>query len=331
MKRRSPLSVSLALAAIVVVCVAVRLWIVGGMPTGEVLAWRGWRVLTAGVVGLNLGLAGVLLQCLLRNPLASPDLLGLASGSGLAVLVGVLVGVVPGTVTGMSGGGNITFDLAFAGCAALGAWGALVLTFVLSRRRGAIEPTLLVLTGVAIGVVCAAGMVILRYVLPYQQTTLVDRLLQGLLREDAPLWQVVGVLTITLSVALLMLRWGKHLDGASLSDDEAMSLGVPLARVRIFMFAAAGLLTAGTIVLAGPIGFVGLIAPHMARRLVGPRHRGVTVPAALIGALVLLVADILASLIELPAGRLPVSAVTAIIGMPLFVWVLRSSVGRTHA
>jgi iron complex transport system permease protein len=331
MTRRSPLIVSLVLVAMVAVCVGVRLWVVGGPPSDEVLAWRGWRALTAAIVGVNLGLAGVLLQCLLRNPLASPDLLGLASGSGFAVLAGMLLGILPATSTALSGGGNITFDLAFAGCAALGAWGALVLTYVLSRRRGTLDPTLLVLTGVAIGVACAAGMVILRYMLPYQQTGLVDRLLQGLLREDVPGWQLAAILGVTLTVVILMLWWGRDLDGASLSEDEALSMGVPLPRVRAFMFISAGLLTAGTIVLAGPIGFVGLIAPHMARKLVGPLHRSVTIPAALLGAAILLSADVIAGMIQLPAGRLPVSAVTAIIGVPAFVWVLRANVRQGHA
>lgn len=159
--------------------------------------------------------------------------------------------------------------------------------------------------------------------MPPQQTAIADRMLQGAIREDLSSWHVGLALVAVAAATLLMIVNGPKLDIASWSDDEALSLGVHLKKLRIFMFASAGLLTSIAVLLAGPIGFVGLICPHIARAFVGPRHAAVAFPAVIIGAILTISADILVRLISLPTGRLPISVITAIVGGIGFIWVVR--------
>ncbi|MCX5688494.1 MAG: iron ABC transporter permease, partial [Planctomycetota bacterium] len=217
------------------------------------------RTVSSVIVGTALALAGVFLQCLLRNPLASPDLLGLASGSGFAVLLAVWLGLVG--ASGVAAGGLAMPIVAAA--AICGALGALVVTYLLSRRRGVLDPVLLVLTGVAVGIVCGAGIMLLRQSLPFQYTAAADRVLTGGIRDDTTpieIW-TIGILT---TLGAFVCWWlGPSMDLASLGEDEAISLGVRLGRLRFWMFLWAGILTACSILLAGPIGFVGLVCPHV--------------------------------------------------------------------
>jgi iron complex transport system permease protein len=292
----------------------------GGAGVDSDILWlRLNRCLSGVMVGGSLALAGVFLQCLLRNPLASSDLLGLASGAGFAVLLAVMAGLVG--AAGVAAGGLALPVVAGAAC--VGAFAALLVTFLLSRRRGVLDPVLLVLTGVAVGIVCSAGSMLLRHMLPYQFAVTADRMLHGALRDDVgaiELW-IGGAVTLGGAVSCWLL--GPQMDIASLGDDEAISLGVRLDRLRGWMFFWSGVLTACSIVLAGPIGFVGLVCPHVARLLNGPNHRSLCVVAALLGACLVVGADVLVRNIEMASGRLPLSVMTAMIGGPVFIWLLR--------
>jgi iron complex transport system permease protein len=289
-------------------------------PVGSAIWWlRVHRSLAAVFVGASLSLAGVFLQCLLRNPLASSDLLGLASGAGLAVLVAVYLGVVG--AAGVAAGG---LALPVVGLAAvLGAVGALSVTFVLSRRRGVLDPVLLVLTGVAVGIVCSAGIMFVRHLLPYQYSTAADRLLLGAIRDDITTTELAVIGVLTLAGGVSCWRLGPAMDLASLGEDEAASLGVRLGRLRLWMFLWSGILTACSVLLAGPIGFVGLVCPHIMRLVCGPRHRPLALLASCAGAVLVLAADALVRSVELPSGRLPLGVVTALLGGPVFIWMLR--------
>ena len=121
---------------------------------------------------------------------------------------------------------------------------------------------------------------------------------------------------------------GRAMDAATLSDDEARSVGLALGPLRVGLFILAGALTAGAVSLCGPIGFVGLIAPHAARLLVGPRHTPLVPAAALVGIVIMVGADAGRQAIELGAGRLPIGVLTALIGGPAFIWLLRTGRGQ---
>jgi iron complex transport system permease protein len=310
-----------ALLGLLGALVAARLW---GVRTddspelaSEILALRIERVAMAVLVGASLALAGVLLQGLLRNPLASPDLLGVASGAGLGVMVAVYVAHLAGAGLADPGG------LGAFGAAIVGGGGVLAVVYSVSQRRGAVQPASLVMVGVIVGVMCAGLVTLLQHLMP-DQGVAAGRLLLGALRDDARpwhLWLVAGVLGACMLVALVQSR---AMDCATLSDDEARSVGVRLGRLRSIQFVLAGVLTACAVVLAGPIGFVGLVCPHGARALVGSRHRWVIVAATILGAAMIVGADALAELLRRPdQGRLPLSVLTSLVGGPVFLWMLR--------
>jgi iron complex transport system permease protein len=147
--------------------------------------------------------------------------------------------------------------------------------------------------------------------------------------ESPPALIIAGSLTALIGLAI-SLRWSRALDAAALSDDEATSVGVNLPALRIGMFLTAGVLTAVSVLLAGPIGFVGLIAPHLARMVVGSRHAALLISAAIIGASLLLAADAAVQLIphlpgiRQPRGLLPIGILTSAIGGPMFIYLLRN-------
>lgn len=309
----------LGLLLIFALAAALRLWVGGGELSAPILELRASRLATGAIVGAALAVAGVFLQALLRNPLASPDLLGLASGSGFAVMVAVKLGLVSTGAIAASGLGAFSATLA----AVVGAVGALALTYLLSQRRGLLDPILLVLTGVVVSIVCSAGTMLMRHLLPFQETDVADRMLRGALREDVSAAEFAIIGGLTLVGLIIGIAAGRAMDAAALSEDEAVSVGVPLAALRRTLFIFSGVLTAGSVVLAGPIGFVGLICPHLVRLLAGPGHRALVIGSALAGAALVVFADVIVRAVDLPSGRLPISVLTAIIGGPAFVLLLR--------
>ncbi|MBX3408469.1 MAG: iron ABC transporter permease [Phycisphaeraceae bacterium] len=309
----------LALTGLVAVVVVAR-FVVGGVEAlsdEAIRSIRLTRIMSGAVVGASLAVGGVFLQVLVRNPLASPDLLGLASGAGLAVTASIYAGAA-----GLGAGGLWAAGFS-TGAAAMGASAALALTYSLARRRGMLDPVLLVLTGVAVGMICAAGTMLLRQLMPIQLAAAAERALLGSLREDVSAMELgIAAVIVACGAAIGCLR-GDTLDAVTLSEDEAASVGVNVAVVQRALFIGAGLLTAGAVVLAGPIAFVGLMCPHAARALVGPHHRWVTPASALLGAAIIVGADAFARAINLPSGRLPIGVLTAVAGAPVFIYLLR--------
>jgi iron complex transport system permease protein len=121
---------------------------------------------------------------------------------------------------------------------------------------------------------------------------------------------------------------GRAMDAATLGDDEARSIGLAIGPLRLSLFFLAGALTSVAVALAGPIGFVGLIAPHAARLVLGPRHAALVVGAALVGVTLLVAGDVVSQIIAVSGGRMPVGVFTALIGGPAFIWLLRSGKGQ---
>ncbi|MEM7755211.1 MAG: iron ABC transporter permease [Planctomycetota bacterium] len=288
-----------------------------GFPeSGVVWELRGVR-LAAGVgVGAALAVAGVCLQSLLRNPLASPDLMGLAAGAGFCVTLVAYLGLGAATDTG-----SVLWS-SHGPAALAGSIGALVLVWWLGQRDWLIDPVAMVLVGVVVSVVLGAATVFVQQLMPDRGEG-VRRWAMGLLSDELS-WLDVGLLgAIVLAGAGVAFAMGPAMDASSLSEDEARSVGVRVGRLRLVMFVVAGGLTAASVVVAGPIGFVGLVCPHAARMVGGPGHRGLVVSAGLAGAALVVASDALVKSFTLGGGRMPIGVVTAAIGGPAFVLLLR--------
>ena len=304
--------------------------LIGRLTTGEiVIEWPEpelgifrVRAMAAGaIVGAGLGVAGMLLQALLRNPLASPYILGVSSGAGLGVMVHL-------SILSLAGAGGSALMLGDAVPATLGAAGALVALYLLSRRGGVLDPLTLVLVGVVISTLSGAGIMFCQHLVPTGVHTSFVRWLMGLIPENASHGALLGSGAVVVGGAITSVWLGRAMDVAMLGEDEAGSLGLAIGPLRVVLFALAGLMTAITVALAGPVGFVGLIAPHAGRLLVGPRHRSLTVASALIGIVLVVGADVARQAIDLGAGRMPIGVFTALIGGPTFIWLLLSGRAR---
>lgn len=327
----------LIVAVVLAAAVVLRLR-VGGSLDGldaevreQVMQLRFNRLFVAGVVGGALAAAGVLLQVLLRNPLASPDILGPASGASLAVMIATWLG---GTAASSAGFGLLAWQ---AGPALAGAMLTLGLVYALGQRRGAVEPTGLVIVGVVISLMCGAGVMFVQHMI--NASTLGGRtvmLLVGSITDDTPLVLARGVgVAVLLVVGVCAVMLGRGLDVMTLSDDESRALGLRLGATRGVLFVASGVLTAGAVVLAGPVGFVGLICPHAVRLMLGQGGRADAVERAvgragvaligstLAGAALLILADAGVRAIDLGAGRMPLGVLTALMGGPLLIGLLR--------
>lgn len=312
-----------SLAALVVLASALRLASgPGGLAwpeSGLVLELRAIRLLAALSIGASLAVAGVLLQATLRNPLASPYLLGLTSGASLGVVVATYIAyVVTGSV--------VRHDQPMLP-ALVGALSAFALVYWLGRRRGEIEPISLILIGVVVTVVFGALSMFFQSLLSSAGLETTARWLMGSISDDIRwprLWLVCMICVAGTGIGATL---GPALDAASMSDDEARSVGVRLARLRLISFVTAGVLTGSTVVLAGPIGFVGLICPHLVRLLSGPRHRSLAIGSALAGAALLALADSGVALVRTDSGRIPIGVITALVGGPVFVVLLRRGRG----
>ena len=265
------------------------------------------RVLTAMVVGGGLAVAGAAFQGLLRNPLADPYVLGTASGAALGAAVAVLIPVR--TLF-------LQFGLIHA-LAFIGALGAVVVVYRLSRVGATAPMTSLLLTGYAVSSLLAAGLAMAMYLSGAGLRQIFAYLLGGF---DAASWGRLAVAAplILMSSFVILLR-ARSLNGMLLGEEAAAHLGIDVRRERAVLLAVASLATAASVAISGLIGFVGLVAPHVVRLLVGPNARLVLPLAALLGASLMVGADLMARLL----GEIPVGVVTAVVGAPFFLALLR--------
>ncbi len=265
------------------------------------------RVLTALVVGLGLSVAGVTFQGLLRNPLADPYVLGTASGAALGAAIAVLIPIQVAWL-----GLGLANIFAFVGALA-----AIAIVYRVAGGGGRSTMTSILLTGYAVGSMLAAGLSLAMYLSGSQLRQIFFYLLGSLSGAD---WQslAIGLPVIAVGTVLIMAR-ARSLDGLLLGDDTALHLGVDVRRERAILLALASLVTAAAVALAGLIGFVGLVVPHVIRLVVGPNARVVLPLSAIFGASFLIWADLGARI----TGELPVGIITAVIGAPVFVLLLR--------
>ena len=275
----------------------------------ETIVWelRLPRVLTAMTVGAGLAVAGATFQGLLRNPLADPYVLGTASGAALGAAIAVVI-PIRATILGF----GLIHGLAFVG--------ALVAVFTVYRlsRIGGLSPlTSLLLTGYAVGSLLAAGLAMAMYLSGAGLRQIFAYLLGGF---DTAGWAQLGAALplVALGAGLILLR-ARSLDGLLLGEEAAAHLGVDVRRERGVLLALASLVTAAAVAVSGLIGFVGLVVPHVVRLVVGPGARRVLPLAAIGGAALMAFADLAARLL----GEIPVGVVTAVIGAPFFLSLLR--------
>ncbi len=274
-----------------------------------VMQIRGPRVVAAVLCGAALAIAGAAFQGLFRNPLVSPDILGASSGAALGAVLGIYFSL---GIFGIQA-------LAFAG--GLVAVGAVYL--IGSRLRSGDPVLVLVLTGVVIGALLGAGVGLVKYLAdPYNQLPAMTFWLLGSLAGAAPgdLIPLIGPVALG-TIALVALRW--RMNVMSLPEEEARALGAPTTLLRIAIVAAATLVTAASVAAAGVIGWVGLVAPHLARFLVGPDFGRLIPAAAILGGLYLLAIDTLAR--TMAPVEVPLGILTAVVGTPFFIALLRSA------
>ncbi len=280
------------------------------------------RVVLAAIVGAGLSVAGVALQALLRNPLADPFVFGLSGGAAVGAAVAV---AFTGTALGVAGAsaagwvGLLPTQLA----AVLGSLAAAVLVFTLGRARGRLHPERALLVGVVFNSFASAVVIALESVLAPEKTQAVLLWLAGTLGyEPQPVLVTAGAVVLV-AVAILTALAGR-LNLLALGDEGAAALGVDVEATRLLSFFAASAAVGAAVALTGLVGFVGLVVPHAVRLVAGPDHRVVLPASALGGAAFLVLADAIARVLFRGLGtEPPVGAVTALLGAPLFVLLLR--------
>lgn len=288
-------------------------------PEPEFRALRTGAATSAIAAGWALGLAGLFLQVLLRNPLASPWVLGLSSGAGLGVMVAFAGAVLLG-VSAPAGGALVL-------PASVGALLALGITWALGRVNGVLEPLRLLLVGVVVASLAGALSMALQDAVPHGLKADFLDWMMGRIPEAPSGGVLLATFVLCAVISIIALVRSDTIDLACLGEDEARSSGLDIGRVRTGLFLAAGILTAAAVALVGPIGFVGLLAPHVGRLLVGPEHRALVPATCLAGILMLLGAEATRQFIDFGGGRLHVGVLTALLGGPFFLWLLCSGRG----
>ena len=246
------------------------------------------RVLAAALIGAALAAAGTAYQTAFRNPLVSPDILGVSAGAGFGAVLGILLGL------------------------------PVMAIQILGFGTG--QVLVMVLCGIAIGALAGAGISLVKLLAdPEQQLPAITFWLMGSLAgvKRADLWAALPALVVGLA-PLMALRWRIGL--LAMGDDEARAMGIEAARLRLLVIACATLMTAAAVALAGVIGWIGLMVPHMARLVTGPRFDRLLPAAILIGAGFMVLVDTAAR--SIATLEVPLGILTAVLGAPVFVWLL---------
>lgn len=272
------------------------------------------RVLTGIVVGAGLSVVGIVVQAMVRNPLADPYVLGISSGASVGATAVVLFGVL---------GGLGLYAMPTA--AFLGALAATAAVYVLARDAGGLAPLRLVLMGTALAYGFSALTTVLVFLAPTGDAArnVMFWLLGSLAASSWDTFWVVLVATVVGWVATAACA--DRLDALAMGDDVAASLGINAPRFRMLLFVLTAFVTGLIVSVCGAIGFVGLVLPHVARLLVGANHRGLIVVGPALGAVFLVLADLIARTL-VPPYELPIGAITAAVGAPVFLLLMRRRV-----
>jgi iron complex transport system permease protein len=315
MMPRTRTAVVLVALALVLATGAAAALLVGAAETSSVIVTeiRAPRIALTLIVGAGLGLSGALLQGTLRNPLADPGIIGVSAAAAVGAVIAVALGAA------------YSSWMAAIGATLAGVAGMALVMWIARSASGRTEVVTLVLGGVAVTAFAAA---VLSVVVSVSDTASV---------RSATFWTtgslalatwpgVWSTLPFLLLAAILAMIVARDLDVLALGDRAAWAAGVDVNRTRVLALGAAVLAVSAGVAVVGVIAFVGLVVPHVVRMLLGPRHSGLLIGSALAGALLLLVADTIARTVVSPV-ELPLGAVTAVIGAPVFIVLLR----RTRA
>ncbi|OPY31390.1 MAG: Cobalamin import system permease protein BtuC [Methanomassiliicoccales archaeon PtaU1.Bin124] len=268
------------------------------------------RVLMAILVGAGLGIAGAVMQAVFRNPMASPFILGLSSGAALGAAIGmsITISFIPMML--------LVPLLAFISCMA-----TLFLVYSISHVGGRVPTETLLLAGIAVGSFLSALVSLLTYLAGDQLQGIVYWTMGNM--SNASWDNVLIVAPLMFAGCLLMLSCARDLNAMMLGDAHALDLGVEVKKVRLQLLIASALVTAAAVAFVGVIGFIGLVVPHILRIAMGPDNRAL-LPASIIGgAAFLLMCDYISRVIAPSIGVLPVGIITALIGAPYFIYLLR--------
>lgn len=272
------------------------------------------RVILAGIVGAGLALVGTTIQAVVRNPLAGPGILGVSAGAAVGAVAVLRFGL---------GAQAVVLPVAAFG----GALAAMLVALAVARGRGTLEPTRLVLAGTAVSSVLSALTSLMVLTSPDQ--SLAGQVLQWTLGGfGGARWDrlLVPLVVLGLSCAVL-LPSARSLNVLLAGDENATALGVDVRRMRFGLIVLSAILTGVLVAVSGVVGFVGLMIPHIARMLVGSDHRRVLPVALVVGAGFAIAADLVARTVMIPQ-EIPVGIVTALVGGPYFVWLLRRTTNR---
>jgi iron complex transport system permease protein len=276
----------------------------------DILTLRLYGVLVASVVGAVLALAGLALQALLRNPLADPYVLGVSGGASLGVILSAIwFTVIAAPLFGFAG-----------------ALATVAVVYAIAQRRGRLDPYMLLLSGVIMNAFYAAAIMLTSALVSPARRADIAYWMMGTISTFDPQWWLVAVVAaLAAGVAILFAFLAKGFNLVAVGEETAGALGVRVERLRLVTFVAASLVTGASVALAGPIGFVGLICPHLLRLVLGPDHRRLVPAAFFFGASFLVLADLVTRLLEGIGGQTPpVGVLTAMAGVPFFIYLLRT-------
>lgn len=267
------------------------------------------------LVGGALAVSGTVLQGLFRNPLADPGIVGITAGASLGAITAIVFGAsLPLAIR--NGIGMYLIPL----LACLGSWATVVLLYSISTRRGRTSVATMLLAGIALAALAGALVGVMVYVADDQQ--LRDLTFWQLGSLGGATWTKIATAGPIIAAGVLGAAWlGHALNGLALGEATAMHLGIPVQRAKNLAILAVAMATGAAVAVSGGIGFVGIVVPHLLRLATGPDHKPLLVNAALLGGALLIWADVVSRVIIAPA-ELPIGIVTAILGAPVFLWIL---------
>jgi iron complex transport system permease protein len=273
------------------------------------------RLALGGLVGAALAVSGAAMQGLFRNPLADPGIVGVGAGAGLGAILAIVLGaLLPGWLVAATGAQLVPF------AAFLGGWASTLLLYRVATRQGRTSVATMLLAGIALGALAGALSGILVYIADDQQ--LRDLTFWGLGSLAGASWAKVlsagPLIALAIAAALLL---GRGLNGLALGEATAAHIGIDVQRVKATAILAVAAATGAAVAVSGGIGFIGIVVPHLLRLASGPDHRRLLPNAALLGATLLILADVIARVVIAPA-ELPIGIVTAVLGAPVFLWIL---------
>ncbi|MBB4208456.1 FecCD family ABC transporter permease [Roseinatronobacter bogoriensis] len=273
------------------------------------------RLLTGMLVGASLAVSGAVMQGLFRNPLADPGIVGVGAGAGLGAVLAIVLGAfLPPAILAVAGMHLVPLAAFFGG------WATTLILYRVSTRAGRTSVATMLLAGIALGALSGALTGILVYIADDQQ--LRDLTFWGLGSLAGASWAKLAAAAPIMVLALLVAPMlARALNGLALGEGAAAHLGIAVQRMKNLAILTVAAATGAAVAVSGGIGFIGIVVPHLLRLVMGPDHRFLLPAAALLGAGLLLLADIISRLIIAPA-ELPIGIVTAVLGGPVFLWIL---------